>query len=75
VPEESTFVAPTTSHTSTKRKNAIELDRVKDLEDLDGHNFSSDEDDDTVIPAKPLASRPPPRSGKKVLPNFCVETS
>jgi hypothetical protein len=43
-----------------KRKNAVELDRVEDSEDIDGHKFSSDEDDDTVIPAKPLASCPPP---------------
>jgi hypothetical protein len=58
--EESTSVAPTTLHASTKRKNAIELYRVEDSEDIDGHNFFSDEDDDKVIPAKPLASCPPP---------------
>jgi hypothetical protein len=50
VPEESTSIAPTTSHASRKRKNAIKLDRVENLEDLDGHNFSSDEDNDAVIP-------------------------
>jgi hypothetical protein len=59
-PEESTSVAPTTLHASTKRKNVIKIDRVEDLEDFDGHDFSSDEDDDPTIPAKPLASRPPP---------------
>jgi hypothetical protein len=64
-----------TLHASTKRKNAVELDRVEDSEDFDGHNFSSDEDDGTFIPMKPLASRPPPRSGKKILPNFGVDAS
>jgi hypothetical protein len=60
VPEESTSVAPTTSHASMKRKNVIEIDRVEDSKDFDNHNFSSNEDDDMIIPAKPLASRPPP---------------
>jgi hypothetical protein len=75
VPEESASIAPTTSCTSTKRKNVVEIDRVNDLEDFDGRDFSSDEDDDPAIPAKPLDSRPPPRSGKKVLPNFSVDVS
>jgi hypothetical protein len=57
------------------RKNVIEIDRVQDSEDFDGHDFSSNEDDDPVIPAKPLASRPPPQSGKKFLPNFGVDVS
>jgi hypothetical protein len=73
--EESTSVAPTTLCASTKRKNVIKIDKVEDLEDLDGHDFSSDEDDDTVIPAKPLTNRPSPRSGKKILPNFGVDAS
>jgi hypothetical protein len=75
VPEESAFVAPTTSRTSTKCKNVIEIDRVKGPKDFDGRDFSSDEDDNPAIPAKPLDSRPPPRSGKKVLPNFGVDAS
>jgi hypothetical protein len=75
VPEESTSIAPMTSRASTKHKNVFEIDRVEDLEDFDGHDFSSDEYNDTVIPVKPLASRPPPRSGKKVLPNFGVNAS
>jgi hypothetical protein len=74
-PEESASVGPTTSRASTKRKNVVELDRVEDLEDFDGNDFSSGEDDDAIIPAKPLASRPPLRSGKKVLPNFGVDAS
>jgi hypothetical protein len=75
VPEESTSVAPTTSRASTKHKNVIKIDRVEDSEDFDGRDFNSDEDDDPAIPAKPLNSRPPPRSGKKVLPNFGVDAS
>jgi hypothetical protein len=58
-----------------KRKNVIKIDRVEDSEDFDGHDFTSDEDDDPTIPAKPLASRPPPRSGKKFIPNFGVDAS
>jgi hypothetical protein len=64
-----------TSHVETKRKKAIKLDRVEDSEDLDGHNFSSDGDDDTTILAKPLSHRPPPLSRKKGLPNFGLKTS
>jgi hypothetical protein len=75
VPEELASVAPTTSRASTKRKNVVEVDRVEDLEDFDGHGLSSDEDDDPAIPAKCLDIRPPPRSGKKVLSNFGVDAS
>jgi hypothetical protein len=75
VPEESSFVAPTTSRASTKHKKVVKINRVKDSEDFDGCDFSSNEDDDPAIPAKPLDSRPPPRSGKKVLPNFGVDAS
>jgi hypothetical protein len=64
-----------TSHIETKRKKAIELDRVEDSEDLDGYNFSSDGDDDIAIPVKPLASRPPPQPRKKGLPNFGLKES
>jgi hypothetical protein len=53
----------------------VDVDRVKDLEDFDDHVLSSDEDDDQAIPAKPLDSRPPPRAGKKVLPNFGIDAS
>jgi hypothetical protein len=73
VPEESASVAPTTSRASKKCKNVIKIDRVEDLEDFDGRDFSSDKDDDTAIPEKPLDSRPPPRSGKEVLPNFSID--
>jgi hypothetical protein len=75
VPEELASIAPTTSRALTKHKNVIEVDRVKDSEDFDGRDFSSDEDDDPAIPVKPLDSRPPPRSKKKVLPNFDADAS
>jgi hypothetical protein len=53
----------------------VDVDRVKDSKNFDDHDLSSDEDDDQAIPAKPLDSRPPPRAGKKVLPNFGVKAS
>jgi hypothetical protein len=63
------------SRASTKRKQVVDVDRVEDSEDFDDHDLSSDEDDDQAIPVKPLDSRPPPRAGKKVLPNFGVNAS
>jgi hypothetical protein len=48
---------------------------VEDLEDFDDHGLSSDGYDDQAIPVKPLNSRPPPRAGKKILPNFDVDAS
>jgi hypothetical protein len=74
-PEESASTAPTTSRASTKRKNVVKLEIVEESKDFDGNDFSSGEDDDAIIPAKPLVSRPPLRYGKKVLPNFGVDTS
>jgi hypothetical protein len=50
-----------------------DADRVEDLEDLDDHTPSLEDDDGAVIPAKPLDSRPPPRAGKRVLPNFGLD--
>jgi hypothetical protein len=58
--EESASTAPTTSRALTKRTHAADADRVKDLEDLDVHSPSSDDDDGAAILAKPLDSRPPP---------------
>jgi hypothetical protein len=60
VPEESASVTPTTSRASTKHKNVVDVDRVEISEDFDGHGLSSNEDDDSAIPVKPLDSRPPP---------------
>jgi hypothetical protein len=53
----------------------MDIDRVKDSEDFDDHKLSSDDDDGMAIHAKPLDSRPPPRTEKKVLPNFRVDAS
>jgi hypothetical protein len=51
------------------------INRVEDSEDFDDHILSSDEDDGPPIRTKPLDSRPPPRAGKKALPNFGVDAS
>jgi hypothetical protein len=75
VPEESTSAAPSLSRASTKKKQVVETDIVKDSEDLGDTPFSSGDDDDSVIPAKPLDSRPPLRVGKKILPKFGLDTS
>jgi hypothetical protein len=57
----------------TKHKHVIDVDRVEDSENFDDHILSSDDDDGLAIPTKPLDSRPPPRTEKKVLPNFGVD--
>jgi hypothetical protein len=61
------------SHTLTKRANVKDVDRVEDSEELGTHSPPSGDDDDVAIPAKPLDSRPPPRAGNKVLPNFGLD--
>jgi hypothetical protein len=63
------------SRASAKRAIVGDADRVKDSEDLGAHSPSSGDDDDAAIPAKHLDSRPPPRAGKKVLPNFGLDAS
>jgi hypothetical protein len=57
--EELTSAAPSPSQASVKRKQVVETDIVKDSEDLSDTHFSSGDDDDSMIPAKPLDSRPP----------------
>jgi hypothetical protein len=64
-----------TSCVTAKQKHVMGVDRVKDSEDLDDPNLSSDDDDGATIHAKPLDSRPPPRAGKRALPNFSVDAS
>jgi hypothetical protein len=48
---------------------------VEDSKDHDDPNLSSDDDDSATIHAKPLDSHPPPRAGKRDLPNFGVDAS
>jgi hypothetical protein len=75
VSEESTSAAPSSSRASTKKKRVVDTDIVEDSEDLGDTQFSSGDDDDSVIPAKPLDSRPPLRVGKKILPKFGLDAS
>jgi hypothetical protein len=53
----------------------VDTDIVEDLEDLGDTHFSSGDDVNAVIPAKPLDSRPPLRAGKKILPKFGLDAS
>jgi hypothetical protein len=73
-PDESTSAVPLPPRASKKRKQIADADVVEDLEDTGDTNFSS-ADDDGVIPAKPLDSRPPPRAGKRALPKFGLDAS
>jgi hypothetical protein len=61
-----------TSRALTRHAN---FDRVEDSEDLGTHSPSSGDDDGAAIPAKPLDVRPPPRAGKRALPNFGLDMS
>jgi hypothetical protein len=71
-PEESGSAAPTTSRASMRHAN---VDRVEDSEELDTRSPSLGNDGGMAIPAKPLDVRPPPRAGKRTLPNFGLDTS
>jgi hypothetical protein len=75
VPDESTSAAPSPMRASAKKKQVVDTDVIKDLEDLGDTHFSSGDDDDSVIPAKPLDSRPPPQAGKKILLKFGLDAS
>jgi hypothetical protein len=70
VPEESTSAAPSPSRAPTKKKKVVDADIVEDSEDLGDTHFPSSDDDDSVIPAEPLDSRPPLQARKKILPKF-----
>jgi hypothetical protein len=72
VPEGSTSAAPSPSRAPKKQLIA---DIVEDSEDLDDAHLTSGDDDDSVIPAMPLSSRPPLRVGRGVLPKFGVDAS
>jgi hypothetical protein len=67
--------APTTLRVLTKHMHVADVDRVEDSEEIGAHSPSSDDDDGAAILARPLDSRPPPRAGKRVLPNFGLDAS
>jgi hypothetical protein len=73
VPEESTSAAPSPSRVSKKKKQVADV--IEDSEDLDDTHFSSGDNDDSVIPAATLSSRPPLRLGKKILLKFGLDAS
>jgi hypothetical protein len=75
VTEESTSAAPSPSRALAKKKKVVDTDIVEDSEDLGDTHFSSGDDDDSVIPAEPLDSRPPLRAGNKILPKFGLDAS
>jgi hypothetical protein len=75
VPEESSSAAPSPLRGSAKKKQVVDTDIVEDSEDLGDTHFSSGDDDDSVIPAKPLDNCPPLRVGKKILPKFGLDAS
>jgi hypothetical protein len=52
-----------------------DVDRVEDSEELGAHSPSLGDNDDAAVLVKPLDIRPPPRAGKKVLPNFGLDAS
>jgi hypothetical protein len=68
VPEESTSAAPSPSRASKKKKHVADV--VEDSEDLDDTHFSSGDDDDSVIPAAPLSSRPLSVLGRRLFQNL-----
>jgi hypothetical protein len=53
----------------------VDTDVVEDSEDVGDTHFSSGDDDDSVIPAKPLDSRPPLQAGKNILSKFGLHAS
>jgi hypothetical protein len=57
-PEESTSAAPLPPRASKKRKQLadVDVDVIEDLEDAGDTHFSSGDDDDGMILAKPLDS-------------------
>jgi hypothetical protein len=53
----------------------VDTDIIEDSVDLGDTHFSSGDNDDSVIPAKPLDSRPSLRVGKRILPKFGLDAS
>jgi hypothetical protein len=52
-----------------------DADFVEDSEDVSDTHFSSGDNDNDMIPAQPLDSRPPLRVGKKILLRFSLGTT
>jgi hypothetical protein len=68
--------APTAYRTkSGKRKRATEADRVKDLEEVDSSDFSTDKEIEAAFPAKPVASHPPPEVKKSQFDSYGIGDS
>jgi hypothetical protein len=72
VPEGSTSAALSSPRAPKRQRIA---DVVEDLEDLNDTHFSLGDDGNSAIPASPLSRRPPPRTEKKILPKFGIDTS
>jgi hypothetical protein len=74
--EESTSVALAMSHIEKKKhKRALESDRVKDSDNLNSNDFSSDEAHEKAIQVEPLDCCPLAQNRKNRLPNFGLEES
>jgi hypothetical protein len=72
VPKGSTSAAPSPSRAPKKQRIT---DVVDDSEDFDDTHFTSGDDGNSAILASPLSCRPPPRTEKKILLKFGIDTS
>jgi hypothetical protein len=73
---DSASAAPTASHVKIgKLKRAANIDRVEDSEEIDSSGFSTDKEIEAAIPAKLVASRPPPKVKKSRFDNFGLRES
>jgi hypothetical protein len=72
VPEGSASAAPSPPRAPKRQRVA---DVVEDSEDFDDTHFTLGDDGNSAIPASPLSRRPPPRTEKKILPKFGIDTS
>jgi hypothetical protein len=72
VPEGSIFAAPSPSR-APKRQRITDV--VDDSEDFDDTHFTLGDDGNSAIPGSPLSCRPPPRTEKKILAKFGIDTS
>jgi hypothetical protein len=51
------------------------MDVFDDSEDFDDTHLTSGDDGNSAIPASPLSCHPPPRTEKKILLKFRIDTS